>query len=102
MRRHEPPTNLPITAIRVVISGQVQGVGFRYSTQQQAVQLGVSGWVRNRRNGTVEALFEGDPISVQNAVAWCHHGPASAQVETVETSRETPQQLSDFAIRPTV
>ncbi|MFO8041445.1 MAG: acylphosphatase [Sodalinema sp.] len=102
MKSHDPANNRPTTAIRVMISGRVQGVGFRYSTQQQARQLGVSGWVRNRRNGTVEALFEGDPALVQNAVAWCHQGPAAAEVQTVETCGEPPQQLSDFEIRPTV
>lgn len=99
---YEAPKKTPITAIRVLISGRVQGVGFRYSTQQQALELGLSGWVRNRRNGTVEAMFEGDPTLVQDVVAWCHQGPAAAQVQTVETCRENPQELSGFEIRPTV
>ncbi|OAB60105.1 hypothetical protein AY600_10945 [Phormidium willei BDU 130791] len=102
MKSHDSANPQPTTAIRVMISGRVQGVGFRYSTQQQALQLGVSGWVRNRRNGTVEALFEGDPTRVQDAVAWCHQGPAAAQIQTVETYRDNPQQFSDFEIWPTV
>ncbi|WP_159787167.1 acylphosphatase [Sodalinema gerasimenkoae] len=101
MTSHETLNDLPATAIRVLISGRVQGVGFRYSTQQKARELGVSGWVRNRRDGSVEAVFEGAPTSVQTAIAWCHHGPAMAEVNHVETFREATQDLCQFDIWPT-
>ncbi|MCC5899648.1 MAG: acylphosphatase [Phormidium sp. BM_Day4_Bin.17] len=101
MTSQETLNDLPTTAIRVLISGRVQGVGFRYSTQQKAQELGISGWVRNRRNGAVEAVFEGAPTSVQTAVAWCHHGPPTAEVTHVETFREATQDLCRFDIRPT-
>jgi acylphosphatase len=66
------------------IFGHVQGVGYRYHFSEQARSLGVTGWVRNRRGGSVEAVIEGTPEAVETMVAWARVGPPSAQVERVE------------------
>ncbi|MGC9504265.1 acylphosphatase [Baaleninema sp.] len=89
------------TRVRLLISGTVQGVGFRYSTRQQAEQLGLSGWVRNRSDGRVEAVFEGKVTAVEQAVAWCRQGPLSAEVTDLSISSEDPQGLARFEVRPT-
>ncbi|MCU0561533.1 MAG: acylphosphatase [Desulfobacterales bacterium] len=68
----------------VVVSGRVQGVGFRYDAQWAAQGIGVSGWVRNRRDGTVEAVIEGEKQRVERMLAWCRRGPALARVERVD------------------
>lgn len=72
--------------VRVVVTGDVQGVGFRASCARQANALGVTGWVRNEWDGSVEALFEGAAAVVDAMVAWCHDGPPMAQVTGVEVS----------------
>ena len=72
--------------VHVVISGRVQGLAFRASCQRQAVTLDVRGWVRNRWDGAVEALFEGAPAAVDAMVAWCYDGPPMAHVTSVEVS----------------
>jgi acylphosphatase len=71
---------------RVVVSGRVHGVWFRESCRQQAQREGVGGSVRNVEDGTVEAIFEGPPASVDRLVAWCRTGPPQAIVESVSTS----------------
>ena len=86
--------------MRVVVSGRVQGVGFRYSMLERARSLGVGGWVRNRPDGTVEAVFEGQPDRVRSMVDWCHRGPRGALVEGVEQAAEQPQGEREFAHRP--
>lgn len=68
----------------VKISGMVQGVFFRAYTRDKAVSLGVTGWVRNRRDGRVEGLFEGSEPAVSQLIAWCRKGPPSARVTDVE------------------
>lgn len=72
--------------VKVVITGRVQGVGFRASCQRQAVALGLTGWVRNRWDGAVEALFEGPAEAVDAMLAWCHQGPPMAYVTGVEVT----------------
>jgi acylphosphatase len=84
---------------RVVVHGQVQGVFFRDTTRREAQRRGVSGWVRNRPDGAVEAVFEGDSGAVRALVEFCGHGPRGAGVERVETSDESPEGLSGFEIR---
>ena len=69
--------------VRLVIEGRVQGVWFRDSTRREASRLGVLGWVRNRTDGSVEVLAEGDPDHVKQLVAWCHQGPPGARVSNV-------------------
>jgi acylphosphatase len=82
------------------ISGRVQGVNFRYYTRQQAQMLGVTGWVRNLMDGSVETLFEGDRISVENMIEWCHQGPKASRVDNVEIHWEKPTgEFSGFNIR---
>ena len=84
----------------VFISGQVQGVNFRATMRDQARRVGVEGWVRNLRDGRVEAIFEGSRAAVQRLVSWCYSGPPSAHVEQVEvewqeaTHREGPFSIS--------
>jgi acylphosphatase len=85
------------------ISGKVQGVFFRDSTCQEAAKLGVTGWVRNLRDGRVEAVLEGDPKAVQELVTWCHEGPPRARVEDLEVKEEEPTGSFDgFEKRSTV
>ena len=71
---------------QVIIHGWVQGVYFRAFTRDQARSLGLTGWVRNRRDGTVEAFFEGEKEKVDQMVAWCHHGSPPSRVEQVEVT----------------
>lgn len=83
----------------VTISGRVQGVGFRFTTQDVAIVYGLAGWVRNLPNGQVEAVFEGDRVAIENMVQWCHAGPPSATVEQVLVTYEPVEGLSGFEIR---
>jgi acylphosphatase len=75
------------SSAQVVIHGWVQGVYFRAFTRDQARSLGLKGWVRNRRDGTVEAYFEGDKDKVDQMIAWCYQGSPSSRVEKVEVQR---------------
>ena len=84
---------------RVVVRGLVQGVFFRDSSRAQARRHRVTGWVTNRADGAVEAVFEGDEAAVDAMVAWMHRGPDSAVVTGVEVTDETPEGLPDFRIR---
>ena len=72
----------------VIVHGLVQGVFFRASTRDEAIRIGVGGWVRNLPDGTVVAVFEGEKKKVEQIVGWCHRGPAGAQVSKVEVSWE--------------
>lgn len=83
---------------RVVVYGSVQGVFFRESVRRRAVTAGVTGWVRNNREGTVEAVFEGDPSAVEQLVEFCRNGPRGARVDEVEISAEDPEGLDAFRI----
>ncbi len=84
---------------RVVAHGRVQGVFFRDSVQEQASSEGVAGWVTNRDDGAVEAVFEGDPDAVDDLVAFMRSGPSSADVEDLEVGEEEPEGLSEFEVR---
>jgi acylphosphatase len=84
---------------RIVLSGQVQGVFFRDSCRRQARSAGVTGWVRNTSDGRVEAVFEGDPDSVDRLVDWARQGPGRAQVRDYEVHEEPPEGLSGFEVR---
>jgi acylphosphatase len=83
---------------RVIVLGEVQGVFFRDTCQRAAVDCRVSGWVRNLPDGTVEAVFEGEPDSVDGMVAWAHRGPARARVHSVEVYDEDPAGVTGFTI----
>jgi len=82
-----------------VAHGRVQGVFFRDSTRQRAQAAGVAGWVANLPDGTVEAVFEGEPDAIETLVAWMGEGPRGAEVERVEINEEEPEGLSGFEVR---
>jgi acylphosphatase len=84
---------------RVVVHGHVQGVFFRDTARREARRRGVAGWVRNRADGAVEAVFEGEPEAVAEMVSFCERGPRGAEVRDVETSDEPPEGLSGFEVR---
>jgi acylphosphatase len=84
---------------RVVVSGRVQGVFFRDTCRQRAAAAGVSGWVRNRPDGAVEAVFEGEPDAVERMVAWCRQGPRGAEVTDVAVIDEPPTGERGFRVR---
>jgi acylphosphatase len=86
---------------RVVVSGLVQGVFFRDTCRREAVARGVSGWVRNRSDGSVEAVFQGDPAQVDAMVGWSRRGPGKAHVSRVMVVEEVPEPLDGFVIGPT-
>ena len=84
--------------MRVLVSGDVQGVGFRWSCRNEAAGRGVSGFVRNLADGTVEAAFEGPAEAVERLVAWCRKGPAWGRVESVEVVEEPATGQQGFRI----
>ena len=84
--------------VRVHIEGQVQGVGYRYWTQQQATILGLDGWVRNRRDGGVEAVLAGPRIVVEQMIALCRTGPRSARVDMVKVLEEDVAPAPGFGV----
>ena len=83
----------------VVVRGEVQGVYFRDSTRDEASSRGVAGWVRNRDDGAVEAVFEGDSDAVDALVSFCRSGPTQADVRDVDVSEEEPEGLDGFDVR---
>lgn len=82
-----------------MIQGHVQGVFFRDTTRRRAAERGVAGWVRNNPDGTVEAVFEGEPDAVESMVRFAHDGPRGAVVERVEVTEEEVEGLSGFGAR---
>ena len=84
---------------RVVAHGRVQGVFFRDSVRQRAESAGVAGWAENRRDGALEAVFEGDEQAVERLVEFCRNGPRRAEVERFEVFEEEPEDLSGFDVR---
>jgi acylphosphatase len=84
---------------RVVVHGRVQGVFFRDATSRRAAQAGVAGWVTNRADGAVEAVFEGEPDAVGQMVRFAREGPRRAEVERAEVSEEQPEGLESFSVR---
>ena len=86
-------------ATHLLISGRVQGVYYRKSTQEEAIRLGVMGWVRNLPDGRVEAHVEGKPELVDHLINWCRHGPPDAEVSAVEELPAEWQGFSTFDVR---
>jgi len=84
--------------LRVVVHGLVQGVFFRDSVRRRASSAGVSGWVRNNPDGTVEAVFEGEQGAVDRLVDFCREGPRGARVDRIEVYEEEPEGLAAFRI----
>ena len=86
--------------VHLRISGRVQGVFYRASTRDEARKLGLKGWVRNRSDGTVEAMVEGPRAVLEELVRWCGKGPTYARVEKVEQNWTDPTgEFSEFRIR---
>ena len=88
-----------VVRYRVLISGRVQGVFFRDTCRRMAERHGVSGWVRNLPDGSVEAVFEGPAGEVRRLVEWSRHGPRSAAVQDIRVQAEPPEGISGFRIR---
>jgi acylphosphatase len=92
----------------VVFRGRVQGVGFRAFVEDEAARTGVEGWVRNRRDGTVEAVFAGDAKAVEETIAACSKGSYAARVDGIDAREASPDELAlrgdkeRFAVLPTV
>ena len=82
----------------MVVHGRVQGVFFRAETRRHANRHGVAGWVRNTRDGTVEAVFEGERDAVEQLVEFCRRGPAGAVVERVDVDEEPVEGLGGFSV----
>lgn len=96
MRADDPPR----ARVHLRVRGRVQGVWFRGSLQAQARRRGVRGWVRNRSDGSVEAVLEGDPAAVRAVVDWARTGPPGARVTDVEEHAEPPgDACADFEVR---
>jgi acylphosphatase len=93
---------MPRAAVRLQIEGRVQGVGFRWWAVRQAQALGVAGWVRNRRDGSVEALAIGEPQAVEALVAACRRGPAGAEVQALTRAPAEDDGSQGFEERATV
>lgn len=88
------------SSVRVLISGRVQGVFFRANTKQQAEMFGLLGWVRNTKDGKVEAIFEGEEEKLDEIIKWCHRGPPLSKVEKVDVKKQEPtNEFDDFSIR---
>jgi acylphosphatase len=90
-----------VRTVRVRIFGRVHGVGYRAWTEETAIDLAVMGWVRNRRDGTVEALFAGDPDNVGEMLRRCRQGPRGAHVTAVEVLAEDEDAPAGFEVLPT-
>ncbi len=86
--------------VRIVVSGAVQGVGYRWHCRREAAARGVAGFVRNLPDGRVEAVLEGDASSVEAMLDWCRSGPPTARVSSAETTDEQPVGESSFHIAP--
>lgn len=84
---------------QVIVRGAVQGVFFRVETRDRARSLGLTGWVRNQPDGSVEAAFEGDGDKVESMIDWCRQGPAGARVEDVDVTWADAEGEEGFSVR---
>ena len=87
---------------RLRITGRVQGVGFRYALEHEARRLGLAGWVRNRRDGSVEAVAQGEGDAIEALIAWARQGPPAARVSEVQITPAEDPPYSGFELRPTL
>lgn len=94
-RKHSEPV-----ARQLLIVGRVQGVWYRASAEQEATRLGLSGWVRNTRDGSVEALVAGAEEAVEAFVDWARQGPPAAKVERIEIAAGSPPETAGFRVLP--
>lgn len=90
-----------MTRVHVIVRGEVQGVGYRYTLRMVATDAGASGWVRNRRDGTVEAEIEGTPEQVDEVLAWMAEGPPGSRVEDSTVEQREPGGGAGFDVLPT-
>jgi acylphosphatase len=89
-----------MTRVHVIVQGRVQGVYFRASARDRARQLSLSGWVRNRADGSVEIIAEGEKIRLEQLVVWCHGGPPGAVVTDIEVEwQEATREFTGFVVR---
>lgn len=96
------PTQAPTIARHLLVSGRVQGVYYRVSAQAEGERLGLHGWVRNRRDGSVEALVAGSPEALEQFIAWARRGPSAASVDRVEVTEAEGPNERGFSVKPTV
>ncbi len=94
-----PLSRISMVCFRVLVSGRVQGVGYRYSTREKAEALEIVGWVRNLPNGQVEALIVGDRTQTSQLLTWFYDGPPSAKVTAVEVEKRPVQSFERFEIQ---
>ncbi len=88
------------TRVHLIITGKVQGICFRAYTEQEAIRLGLKGWVKNCPDGSVEIIAEGEEKKVEELIRWCQHGPSRAQVTEVKIKKEKfENEFFDFQIR---
>ncbi len=88
-----------LSQVHLFIAGRVQGVCYRAFTQDQAIRLGLTGWVRNMHDGRVEAVFEGEKEHIEQAILACKRGPSGARVTDVDITWESPLGKQGFEIR---
>lgn len=100
--RRIPTTSADPVARRVLVDGRVQGVFFRETCRREAGAHGVAGWVRNRADGRVEAVFEGTPEAVEAMIAWCRSGPPQAHVDAIEVNEEPSTGVVGFRVAPSI
>src|SRR6266849_1906188 len=93
-----PPGERLTVRRRVIVHGRVQGVGFRFAVARAAEVRAVTGWVRNRADGAVEAVFEGEPERVESLIRFCGSGPRAAAVARIEAVEEEPEGLARFVV----
>ncbi len=86
-------------AVHVYVSGKVQGVFYRANTKNKANELGINGWIKNRKDGRVEAFFEGEDEKVQQMISWCWKGSPIAEVDDVMVEVSKSQNLQSFEIK---
>lgn len=92
------PNLSSMKACRIIVHGLVQGVFFRQSTQRKAIEIGLSGTVRNRSDGTVEVIAEGEPEKIELLIAWCREGPEKARVDHLDIHDEALKNSKGFII----
>ena len=91
---------MDMSRVHLTISGVVQGVFFRSTTRHQAIRLGLTGWVKNRMDGKVEIVVEGEAGAISNFIQWCHEGPPGARVDRVDiTWEEYTGEFKNFSIQ---
>ena len=93
---------MSVTALHVTVEGRVQGVGFRAYVEREAIIRGLRGWVRNRSDGRVEAVFMGEEEDVQSMIVACHRGPRMSLVRDVKSEPHPPGEWRGFVVWPTV